>query len=286
MLLIDSDVSVSLLAKLFIFVLLCLLCLGHTTDNFSRAQNQNVTLKNIAESNIEKEENYSTDFLASKTGYGSFDMSVEVLKAGLSGIVSGFAAFSGIYFGNRALDSYRNPRLVLDGQRAITSTGINLFVRDDNSQRIHGDELGFMIPYSVNRLTIRNNGRNAAENCKGSLRIGDFFEKICWSVPAERYTLTLNANSSEFLDVCAIRNDSLALFNEANSLTWNQLPFLEFMNEQPQLIAPTEHGWEPIRIIRPGPTEVLVTGKNCDPMTLNIDITSQVKNGICIVIRN
>jgi hypothetical protein len=38
----------------------------------------------------------------------------------------------------------------------------------------------------------------------GILKIDGKEEKFCWQVPTERYTMTINADSIEYLDVCAI----------------------------------------------------------------------------------
>jgi len=67
------------------------------------------------------------------------------------------------------------------------------------------------------QLSIRNDGRSAAENCKGILKISGREEKICWHVPTERYTTTINADSVEYLDECAILDgDPKEIFAKLN----------------------------------------------------------------------
>src|SRR5437867_1420306 len=61
----------------------------------------------------------------------------------------------------------------------------------------------FKVKYNVNRIIVRNKGRTAAENCKGAIEINRRQEKICWYLESERYTMTINAKSLEYLDVCA-----------------------------------------------------------------------------------
>ncbi len=82
-----------------------------------------------------------------------------------------------------------------------------------------GEHRNYNRRYCANRVKVRNKGRSAAENCKASLIMEDSEEKISWIIPAERYTLTLNADDREWLDVCAIRDDGT------------------------KRIAPTEHSW-------------------------------------------
>jgi hypothetical protein len=61
----------------------------------------------------------------------------------------------------------------------------------------------FKIRYIVNGTAIRNNSRNAAENCEGVLKINSSGEKVCWYLQARRHKITINANSIEYLDICA-----------------------------------------------------------------------------------
>ena len=55
----------------------------------------------------------------------------------------------------------------------------------------------FKVSYFVTRSKIKNKTHYPAENCKGILRNNNIDEKICWSVPTERYTMVINSHSEE-----------------------------------------------------------------------------------------
>jgi len=73
----------------------------------------------------------------------------------------------------------------------------------------------------VTSLKIKNDGKNAALNCKGKLQISDNSERVCWSIPSERREIAINCEDFEFLDVCG--------WQVTNS----------------ERIAPTENDWQP-----------------------------------------
>jgi hypothetical protein len=142
-------------------------------------------------------------------------------------------------------------------------------VYDIGEQRIPLDLRVFAIRYKVNRVLIENRGRSAAKNCKGIFKIADKEEKVCWSVPTERYKMTINAHSMEYLDLCAILDgDQAAIFNEFCASISKLRSFVENMSTDvyhreallvkineysgkhkpavdiPMIIAPTENGWQ------------------------------------------
>jgi hypothetical protein len=148
----------------------------------------------------------------------------------------------------------------------------------------------YNVQYIVNRVTIKNRGRSAAENCKGVLKIKERQEKICWNVPLEVYKMTINADSEEYLDVCAILDgDTKEVFTQLNnhieskfgsgpegSVAKARINAIYKKHEDIlRIIAPTESGWQPVHLNRkldPGPATILVTSKNARP-TLKQEIT-------------
>jgi hypothetical protein len=65
-------------------------------------------------------------------------------------------------------------------------------------------ETEFDLNYKINRIKVRNNGKTAAEDCKGIIIQNDIEMKICWNVPSERHKMTINAKSYEYLDICTV----------------------------------------------------------------------------------
>jgi hypothetical protein len=149
----------------------------------------------------------------------------------------------------------------------------------------------FNVQYIVNRVTITNRGRSAAENCKGVLKIKERQEKICWNVPSEVYKMTINADSQEYLDVCAILDgDTKEVFTQLNnhietkfgsgsegSVAKARVKVIYKSHEDIlRIIAPPENGWQPVHLNRridPGArATILVTAKNARP-TLKREIT-------------
>jgi hypothetical protein len=114
-------------------------------------------------------------------------------------------------------------------------------------------------------------------------------EKLCWSVPKEKYTMTINSHSKEFLDVCAVLEDNqkevyLSIQNiisnklgdsgQANRAKKELKTIYSKPEDIPLIIAPTEDGWMPAylnRIVKEGEATLLVTSKTAR-FTLKIDI--------------
>lgn len=117
-----------------------------------------------------------------------------LVQFAVSGAVAGIA----LYVANRLLDHYRKPCLSLDIENFLEPVHIELTLFRIEIPGFSRELNEFKVGHIVNRVTIRNNGRSAAENCKGILKISGR------EVPKERYTMTINADSVEYLDVCAI----------------------------------------------------------------------------------
>ncbi len=112
--------------------------------------------------------------------------------------------------------------------------------------------------YHCNVVKVKNTGLRAAEGCKADLKIGDQLLRVCWTVPAERPSATINALSEEALDVCAVLSK---IHSEKKGV--------------PKRIAPVETGW----VIPPrdlGKEEIkgqlIISAKNANPKMYKIRI--------------
>lgn len=125
---------------------------------------------------------------------------------------------------------------------------------------------------------ITNKGPRAARNCKGILVKeevkGKEEMKVCWSIPSERYRMTINAHSMEYLDLCGVLEGKRSQI--LMDLKYNISKLKEYldtegsktlgeihrqalkmkidreygvdgnklMQNMPSIIAPTENGWQ------------------------------------------
>jgi hypothetical protein len=67
------------------------------------------------------------------------------------------------------------------------------------------------VPFIANRIRVRNQGRSGAQGCKAYVEsVGDDIERTGWMLPDNDtgYTLTLNVDIPEYVDLCAISNDT------------------------------------------------------------------------------
>jgi len=146
----------------------------------------------------------------------------------------------------------------------------------------------FKVSYFVTRSKIKNKTHYPAENCKGILRNNNIDEKICWSVPTERYIMVINSHSEEYLDICAFLKETPEYIYEQlrkkisdfgdDEPSAGARALIESIYKQvediPIIIAPTEKGWVEAyqnRILQPGEAILLVTSKN-SKRKLKLDI--------------
>lgn len=213
-------------------------------------------------------------------------------------IVSGLVAGTALFIANIALDKYRSPHLLIDKEDFLKPTVIDIRLYEIDIPGFSRELRYFNVPYVVNRVIIKNDGKSAAEGCKGVLKINNTEEKICWYVPSERYKMTINVDSSEYLDICAMLcgdakdihdrlKKRIELFGdeknggaEARKIISNLYQTYE---DIPVLIAPTENGWQPAksnRRIHPGNATIIVTAKNTKPsLRLDIKILDRTLDG-------
>ena len=131
----------------------------------------------------------------------------------ITGIISGVTTFLGLFGAWSLLDWKRDrqirPVLQIDQKENpyVLGTGIHISIYDVSKPDLPPElrEISKLdLRYRVNRITVRNNGNSAAEDCKGLIINQDGREmKVCWYVPSEKHKMTINAQSSEYLDLCA-----------------------------------------------------------------------------------
>jgi hypothetical protein len=67
------------------------------------------------------------------------------------------------------------------------------------------------VPFIANRIRVRNKGRKSAQGCKAYVEsAGNDIERTGWMLPDNdnAYTLALNVDIPEHVDLCAISNDA------------------------------------------------------------------------------
>ena len=202
-------------------------------------------------------------------------------------IITGTASGLAIFGANILLDWYRRPQLSFDKNGFSKGIRIHIPLYNLNNPDLKENN-EFKVPYLVTRATIENKTNNAAENCKGVLRKDDREEKLCWTVPKEKYTMTINSHSKEFLDICAVLEErSEIVFEQLKTNILNfgsseqashDRQYLESIYRKPEdiplIIAPTEDGWKEAylnRKITDGEATILITSKNAKA-TLKKDI--------------
>jgi hypothetical protein len=219
-------------------------------------------------------------------------------------IVSGLVAGAALFIANIALDKYRSPCLYIDKSDFLKLVEVDINLYDIDLPNFSRELRYFKVKYIVNRVIIKNNGKSAAEGCKGILKMKNAEEKICWYVPSEIYKMTINVDSIEYLDVCAVLNgDVKEVYQQLNILRNLVIQKMEehkqkrpskiFMSHEdiPIIIAPTENGWlsaKSNRSIEPGDATVIVNAKNARPYRLNIKILGKpaADNGRLIDLRD
>jgi hypothetical protein len=69
------------------------------------------------------------------------------------------------------------------------------------------NEGDFSTVYVGTRIKVENRGSKAAENCKASIIIRGNEYRVGWMIPKDDFTVTINANDVEYIDLCALGQD-------------------------------------------------------------------------------
>jgi hypothetical protein len=117
-------------------------------------------------------------------------------------VITGLASGGAIFGANVLLDRHRRPILSVNLENFTRIVQIDIPLYTVEIPDFPKELRQLTVAYTVNRVVVRNNSNYAAENCKGVLRINDVEEKVCWNVDQERYSMTINSHSEEYLDVC------------------------------------------------------------------------------------
>lgn len=157
--------------------------------------------------------------------------------------------------------AYTSPILTIKGAESV------IFDIEDDIQR--------RWRYAAYRIIIQNEGRSAAKNCKGYIIVGERKERICWTIPKERPTATINQKDNERLDFCAFFKTHLS----------GGTILMEGDVQPPRIIAPTENGWPGFEKIDPykccskldgiKECQCLITADNADPIEVDIIINDR-----------
>jgi NADH:ubiquinone oxidoreductase subunit 6 (subunit J) len=175
----------------------------------------------------------------------------------IGGVVSGISLF----LGQVLVDWYNRPILEIDE----VGSPIPVLINRESGRYGKVDDTSLeSIPYMVNRIRVSNNGRTAAKNCKAALvsETDSFRELVCWSIPRERYIMTINAKDTECVDLCAViqvdpgkllRDQNPPQNPNQNRVYGNKdrtLGATLRVQDIPRRIVPTEEGWldgKPVR---------------------------------------
>jgi hypothetical protein len=121
---------------------------------------------------------------------------IEIIFTVFGGLVS--AVIAGILLKLWLTHIFR-PKLFIDGNKSIDVTYFHLLDRDSKNAKFWG-----------NRIRVRNAGRSAAKDCKAYVcYTKSNIRRGAWLIPNKDsgYTITLNVDDREFVDLCCISDD-------------------------------------------------------------------------------
>jgi hypothetical protein len=182
-------------------------------------------------------------------------------------------------------------KLVLDPNREINPILIHCFIADTNSSVVHPDGRGYKIPYLVNRVAIKNNGKISAEFCEGYIVKDNRKDRVSWSIPSERVRTSIHPESTKELEVGAILYLNPIEFNRVNQTLFDTKQFQVVARQLgiPSIISPAQSGIQSPptlnRLIQPGRYLIEVNYTDPDPLRVPIIINPQMdERGIFITL--
>lgn len=182
-------------------------------------------------------------------------------------------------------------KLDLNYIRGISPILIHCFIADTNSPVVHPDGRGYKIPYLLNRVAIKNNGKISAEFCEGYLAKDNKKDKVAWSVPSERVKTSIQPESTKELEIAAMLYLNPIEFNRVNQTLYdtNQLQEVATQLRIPSIISPTKSGIQSApslnRHIQPGSYIIEINYVDPDPLRVQIIINPQMdERGIFITL--
>jgi hypothetical protein len=206
-----------------------------------------------------------------------------------NGAATGIAIFAATV----AFQRYNRPKLAVEKEYYPEPLPIDLEIYKIDNPLIPHELAEFNVRYMINRVVVRNNGRMAAEDCKGVLMMDGIESKLSWYIPSEIYKMNINPCSLEYLNVCAIRvEDSERILRDLQSRVsklqdtttdrMNQTIQLDDVikvkkhiqekykspDDFPLIISPSEAGWtSPLSTseVKSDCAEIVITAKNSRP---------------------
>jgi hypothetical protein len=113
------------------------------------------------------------------------------------------------------LNHHYRPRLVIEGNDTIIVKDFHLLDPEGRETLLKG-----------NRIRVRNKGRSAAKDCKAFVHYSaSDVKRTAWLIPDNDigYTLTLNVQDREFVDLCSISdNGQIRIIPPEHGYTKNQ----------------------------------------------------------------
>jgi hypothetical protein len=182
-------------------------------------------------------------------------------------------------------------KLDLNHIRGINPILIHCFIVDTNSPVVHPDGRGYKIPYLLNRVAIKNNGKLPAEFCEGYLAKDNKKDKVSWAVPSERVRTSIQPESTKELEIAAMLYLNPIEFNRVNQTLFDTNQFREVAIQlgMPSIISPTQSGIQIAlslnRRIQPGRYTIEINYVDPDPLRVPIIINPQMdERGIFITL--
>ena len=136
------------------------------------------------------------------------------------------------------------PKLIVNHAMAVNPSLISCFFENIRLGVNHIEGKGFKIPYILNRVIIKNNGRGPAKYCEATVVEKNKRYKLPWAnYPGETRILIPSQSSAE-IDVCAMLYLNPIEFNRINHTVFDTARFVSLVNEQsiPAIIFPSELG--------------------------------------------
>jgi hypothetical protein len=173
------------------------------------------------------------------------------------------------------------PKLTVDHEMAVHPHLISCFVEEIRLGVNHIDGKGFKVPYILNRVTIKNQGRKPAKFCEATVVEENKRYWLPWATPGETRILIPSQSSAE-IDVCAMLYLNPIEFNRINHTVFDTARFVSLVNELsiPAIVFPSEFGVQSPpslnRTVKTGPYLIEVNYDDEDILKIPIAVNSHM----------
>jgi hypothetical protein len=174
------------------------------------------------------------------------------------------------------------PQLAVNREIPITPNLISCFVGDIKLGVTHIEGKGFKIPYILNRVIIKNQGRVPAEHCEAVVVKENWRDKLPWANGSGLTKILIPAQSSKELDFCAMLYLNPIEFNRINHTVFDTAKFESLVNEfsMPAIIFPSESGIQSPpslnRSVKTGPYFIEVNNNGTEILKIPIVVKSRM----------